>query len=471
MKLDIPNKILIEIGKIADTYEFIIYAVGGYVRDLLLNKECKDIDILVVGDGIKFANLVSKSLGNSDVVIYERFGTAMLNYGDTKYEFVGARKESYSPDSRNPDVFPGTLEDDLARRDFTINTFAISLNNKTYGQMIDLFKGLEDLGNGIIKTPLEPERTFSDDPLRMIRAIRFASTLRFKIDQTTFDGIKKSADRIKIISQERITDEIIKIIMSPKPSIGFKLLNESRLINLIFPEIAELAMTNAQNEEGIEYHHKNLFLHSLQVMDNLAGVSDNLWLRFAGLVHDIGKPKTRSFSKELGWSFHGHEEVGARMIPPIFKRMKLPFDKIEYIKKLVRLHLRPIALIDEDVTDSAVRRLLFEAADEIDDLMALCRADITSKNLEKVEQFKKNYEYLEKRIKEVEEKDRIRNFQPPVKGDEIMQMFGLTPGRMVGELKDSLTDAILDGIIPNEKESAIGYLANRYKEISKKISA
>jgi poly(A) polymerase len=471
MNIPIENKIILDIAEIANKFSYESYLVGGYVRDLFLKKDCTDIDILVVGNGIDLVKKIGKEFGINDIIVYERFGTAMIHYKGYKIEFVGARKESYNMNSRKPAVSPGTLNDDLARRDFTINALTISLNKNNLGDLIDIFNGMNDLEKGIIRTPLEPEKTFSDDPLRMIRAIRFSSTLGFKIDEITFEGIKNSAERIKIISQERITDEVIKILSSKKPSTGFKLLHESNLLPIILPEVSELNISNVVNieDEGKEYYHKNVFYHSLQVLDNVSLVSENLWLRVAALLHDIGKPKTRYFEKGIGWSFHGHDEIGSRMIGNIFKNFKFPLDKIEYVKKLVKLHLRPIALIDDGVTDSAVRRLLFEADTDVDDLMILCKADITSKNMEKVEQFKKNYEYVEKKMKEVEEKDRIRNFQPAIKGDEIMTLFNFQPGPVVGILKNALVDAILDGVIQNKREEALLFLNNFYNENKESI--
>ena len=468
MKIKLNNDLLKKIGSIADLGNYEIYVVGGYVRDLLLNKECKDIDILVVGNGIEFARLVAEKF-RKEVVVYERFRTALINIKDNKVEFVGARKESYRSNSRNPIVKQGTLDDDLARRDFTINALAVSLNTKSYGNVVDKFNGLTHLEKGLLRTPLNPETTFSDDPLRIIRAIRFATVLGFTIDPETFEGIKKSAERIKIITQERITDELLKILRSPKPSVGFKLLYDAGILKYIFPELLDLGITNflIDETEGKEYHHKNIFLHSLKVMDNIAEKSDNIWLRFAGLVHDIGKPRTRHFDKEAGWTFHGHDDVGARMMDSIFKKMRLPLDKLDYLKKLVRLHLRPIALVNENVTDSAIRRLIFEAGEDIFDLMTLCEADITSQNLLKVEKYRKNYEYVKQRINEVEEKDKIRAFQPPVRGDEIINLYNLQPGPVIGKLKTALTDAILDGIIPNEREEALKFLDNEYKKIQK----
>jgi poly(A) polymerase len=467
MKINLNNEILKKIGEIADDNKFQILVVGGFVRDLFLNKDCKDIDILVVGKGTDFARLVGNHF-KKEVVVYERFGTALINIGENKVEFVGARKESYRSNSRNPFVEPGTLDDDLARRDFTVNAMAISLNSNSYGELIDKFNGQSDLDQKIIRTPLDPEKTFSDDPLRIIRAIRFASTLGFEIYPETLEGIKKSAERIKIITQERITDELLKILNGPVPSVGFKILYDTGLLKLVFPELHELGITNflINEEEGKQYHHKDIFLHSLKVLDNISEKTDNVWLRFLGLVHDIGKPKSRYFDKEAGWTFHGHEDIGARMIEPIFKRMKLPLDKIEYVKKLVKLHLRPIALVDESVTDSAIRRLIFESGEDIFDLMTLCEADITSQNLLKVEKYRKNYEYVKQRINEVEEKDKIRSFQPPVRGDEIIQFYNLKPGPIIGKLKNALTDAILDGIIKNDRSEALIFLDNEFKKMN-----
>lgn len=465
MQVKPDNKLLEKIGEIADENNFEVYVVGGYVRDIILNKECKDIDILVIGSGIEFATLVAKNF-KKEIVVYEKFGTALVNFNDIKLEFVGARKESYRSESRNPIVTQGTLYEDIARRDFTINALAVSLNKKNLYNLIDQYTGLHDIESKIIRTPLEPDKTFSDDPLRMMRAVRFASTLGFTLFNETFEGIKKSAERIKIISQERITDELLKIIRSKKPSVGIKLLYDTGLLKFIFPELNELAVMNrAMTDGGKEHYHKDVFLHSIKVMDNIASQTDNIWLRFVGLVHDIGKPKTRRFDKVEGWTFHGHDDVGSRMVDNIFKKLKLPFDKIDYTKKLIRLHLRPIALVEESVTDSAIRRLIFEAGEEIFDLMLLCEADITSQSLLKVEAYRKNYDYIKKRIVEVEEKDHIRNFQPPVKGDEIMEIYGLTPGPKVGKLKNALTDAILDGIIKNDRAEALAFLENEYKKI------
>lgn len=444
-----------KIGKIADELGAETYVVGGYVRDLLLKRKSKDIDFVCVGSGIALAQKVAASLGPTvRVSVFKSFGTAQIVYDDLDLEFVGARKESYRQDSRKPIVEDGTLDDDQKRRDFTINALAISLNEKTYGELIDPFGGQEDMKKKIIRTPLDPKITFSDDPLRMMRAVRFASQLNYDIDADSFQAIIDQAERLKIVSQERITDELNKIILSPVPSYGFKLLFHSGLLKQFFPELVAL--------QGVEYvgnkAHKDNFFHTLQVLDNVAKVSDDLWLRWAAILHDIAKPATKRFDKVHGWTFHGHEDKGARMTPKIFKRLKLPLnDRMEFVQKLVRLHLRPIPL-SKEVTDSAIRRLLFDAGDDIDALMTLCRADITSKNYDKVSRFLKNFDLVEQRIAEVEAKDHIRNFQPPVTGDEIMKLYNLPPGRIIGEIKERIKDAILDGEIKNDKEEALALL-------------
>jgi len=439
----------------ADQLKVEAYVVGGYTRDILLKRPSKDIDFVCVGSGIRLAEQVAVSLGPKvNVAVFKNFGTAQIRFDDLDLEFVGARKESYRSDSRKPIVEDGTLEDDQRRRDFTINAMAICLNRKNFGDLIDPFDGQGDLKRKIIRTPLEPVDTFSDDPLRMMRAIRFASQLGFDIEADTFQAITNQAARLKIVSQERITDELNKIILSPTPSYGFKLLFHSGLLNQFFPELVAL--------HGVEYvgnrAHKDNFFHTLQVLDNVAKVSDDLWLRWAAILHDIAKPATKRYDKEHGFTFHGHEDRGARMTPGIFKRLKLPMnDRMSFVQNLVRLHLRPIPLAKE-VTDSAIRRLLFDAGDDIDALMILCRADITSKNLDKVNKFLKNFTAVEQKIAEVEQKDHIRNFQPPVTGDEIMQIFNIPPGRVIGEMKEQIKEAILEGEIKNDREEAMALL-------------
>ena len=457
----LQNRIFKEVCAVADALQVETYVVGGYVRDLILNRQSKDIDFVCVGSGILLAQKVAKTLGpNVKVSIFKSFGTAQIVYQDLELEFVGARKESYRSDSRKPVVEDGTLEDDQRRRDFTINAMAISLNAGTYGNLLDPFDGREDIKKKMIRTPLDPAVTFSDDPLRMMRAVRFASQLNFDIEATAFEAITNQAERLKIVSQERITDELNKIICSSVPSYGFKLLFHSGLLKQFFPELVAL--------HGVEYignrAHKDNFFHTLQVLDNVAKVSEDLWLRWAAILHDIAKPATKRYDKIHGWTFHGHEDRGARMTPGIFKRLKLPLnDRMEFVQNLVRLHLRPIPL-SKEVTDSAIRRLLFDAGDDIDALMMLCRADITSKNFEKVSRFLRNFDLVEQKIKEVEEKDHIRNFQPPVTGDEIMKLYNLPPGRIIGELKEQIKEAILDGVIKNDKEEAMALLQRIAKE-------
>lgn len=428
-----------------------VYVVGGFVRDVFLERNRKDIDIVVVGSGMDLAQKVAQKLRVKKVSLFKNFGTASFRYKDIDVEFVGARKESYLRDSRKPIIENGTLQDDQNRRDFTINAMGFSLQDHNFGELIDPFNGMEDLKNGILKTPLDPAITFSDDPLRMMRAIRFASQLDFKIESKCLRSILENADRLNIISSERIIDELNKIILSKTPSRGFKLLYSTQLLHQFFPEMVDL-----QGVETIQgKSHKDNFYHTLEVLDNVAENSDDLWLRWAAIMHDIAKPRTKRFNEKVGWTFHAHEDVGARMVPKIFMRLKLPLDvKMKYVQKLVRLHLRPISLVKGNVTDSAIRRLLFEAGDDVDDLMLLCNADITSKNEFKVKKFKNNFEIVRQKLLEVEEKDRIRNFQPPIGGDEIIRAFDLKPCQVIGDIKNEIKDAILEGIIPNEYQAA-----------------
>lgn len=444
------------------------YVIGGFVRDLLLERPSKDIDIVVVGNGMELAQAAGDKLRVKKVNLFKNFGTAQFNYKDLDVEFVGARKESYQRDSRKPIVEDGTLSDDQKRRDFTINALALDLRAETFGNLIDPFNGLADLEKGILRTPLDPDTTYSDDPLRMMRAIRFATQLDFQIEMSSLKSILENCQRLEIISQERIIDELNKIILADKPSRGFELLNSTKLLHQFFPEM--IALHGVETRDGRS--HKDNFYHTLEVLDNVALNSDNLWLRWGAILHDIAKPPTKRFDQQVGWTFHGHEELGARMVPKIFSRLKLPLDaKMKYVQKLVRLHLRPISLVKSNVTDSAIRRLLFEAGDDIDDLMTLCNADITSKNEFKVKKYKKNFELVVEKLKAVEEKDHVRNFQPPISGDLIMETFNLKPCGEIGTIKTRIKEAILEGEIPNDFETAKKLMLQIGEELGLKTNA
>ena len=467
MQEHIQHPIFKTLSHVADELQLETYVIGGFVRDIILNRPSKDIDIVCVGSGIELAKAVAEKLKIKQVSVFKNFGTAMINYQGWEVEFVGARKESYDRGSRKPLVENGTLEDDQNRRDFSINAMAICLNSERFGELVDPFHGLQDCENKILRTPLDPKITFSDDPLRMMRAIRFAAQLNFHIKEETYNALSSEKERITIISQERITDELNKIILSPVPSIGFKHLFDTGLLNYFFPEMVKLYGVDIRNGLG----HKDNFYHTLQVLDNICPNTNSLWLRWAAILHDIAKPPTKRFDPKHGWTFHGHEDRGARMVPEIFKKLRLPLDsKMKYVQKLVRLHLRPIALVKETVTDSAVRRLLFESGEDVDDLMTLCSADITTKNEKKLKRYKKNFILVEEKIKEVEEKDHLRNWQPPISGEDIMKTFGIGPSKEVGQLKTAIKEAILEGEISNNGTEARDFMLELGKKLGLTIT-
>ncbi|MBP3227473.1 MAG: HD domain-containing protein [Bacteroidaceae bacterium] len=463
LRQKLTGRVFETITATADSLGLECYVVGGYVRDLFLERPSGDIDVVVVGSGIEMARAFAKAMGRgAHLSVFRSFGTAQVKWRDTEVEFVGARRESYQRDSRKPIVEDGTLEDDQNRRDFTINALAVCLNADRLGELVDPFDGLLDLRDGIIATPLDPDITFSDDPLRMLRCVRFATQLRFVIEEETFEALERNRERIKIISGERIIGELNKIMACPQPSRGFVELHRCGLLELILPELSALDNVEVRNGRG----HKNNFYHTLEVLDNVAAASDNLYLRWAALLHDIGKPRCKRWEPPAGWTFHNHNIVGAKMVERVFRRLMLPLDgRMKYVRKLVDLHMRPIAIADDEVTDSAVRRLLFEAGDDIDDLMTLCEADITSKNEQRKRSFLANFKLVRRKLVEIEEKDRIRNFQPPVDGEEIMRRFGLPPSRPVGELKGALKDAILDGLVPNEHDAALAFIRAKAAEM------
>ncbi|MCH7972615.1 MAG: HD domain-containing protein [Bacteroidetes bacterium] len=441
-------------SNIADEVGVELYIVGGFVRDIFLKRTSDEIDFLIVGKENNFVKKFAKKLNVKKINIYKNYGTAQFKFNSLKLEFVNSRKESYNIENRNPKVINGTFEDDIARRDFTINTLAVSLNQNNFGELVDTYNGFQDIEDKIIKTPLDPNKTFGDDPLRIMRAFRFASTLGFDVDEKIIEAAKLNKERIKIVSQERIKDEFLKILSSPKPSIGLKLLQRSEVMSIIFPQISKLEGVDQRKD----FHHKEVFLHTCTVVDNISGNTDDVWLRFAALVHDIAKPQTKKFVDGTGWTFHGHEDIGARMMNKIFHDLKLPLSKLNYVKKLVRLHLRPIALAKDEVTDSAIRRFIVEADEDLNDLITLCRADITSKNPQKVSKYLGNYDRVMKKVLEVQEKDKLRAFQSPVRGEEIMKVCNLKPSKKVGKIKKAIEEAILDGIIANNYDEAYNYL-------------
>ncbi|WP_175636550.1 CCA tRNA nucleotidyltransferase [Pedobacter ghigonis] len=461
MQQHLQNPIFKTLSSIADKHNTEAYVIGGFFCDIFLNRPSKDIDVVVVGSGIEYAEAVGRKL-NTKVAVFKNFGTANIKYQDLEVEFVGARKESYRSDSRKPIVEDGTLADDQLRRDFTINALAINLNAGNFGELLDPFNGMEDLENKLIRTPLDPEITFSDDPLRMMRAIRFATQLNFSIDEAALNAIKTQKQRISIVSKERITDEMNKIILSPKPSIGFKHLFDTGLLQIIFPQMAQLYGVEIIKGKG----HKDNFYHTLEVLDNICVDTDDLWLRWAAILHDIAKPATKRFEEGHGWTFHGHEDRGARMVPKIFAQLKLPLnEKMKYVQKLVQLHLRPIVLAQETVTDSAVRRLLFDAGEEIESLMLLCNADVTTKNEYKKTKYRNNFELVKQKLKDVEERDKIRNWQPPISGNDIMETFGLSAGKEVGLIKNAIREAILEGDITNDYNEAFNFMLDQAKQM------
>lgn len=461
MKQHLKLPVFAKLAELAEQSQTEIYVIGGFVRDIFLERPSKDIDILVLGNGVEFAEKAGARL-KTKVAVFRNFGTAMLRHGDLEVEFVGARKESYRSDSRKPIVENGTLEDDQRRRDFTINAMALSLNQDSFGELVDPFNGLHDLEHKLIRTPLDPAETFSDDPLRMMRAVRFATQLNFSIDEAALEAVRKNKDRIRIVSKERITDELNKIVLSDKPSIGFNYLFDTGLLHLIFPQMT--ALYGVETIRGKS--HKDNFYHTLQVLDNIAETTTDLWLRWAAILHDIAKPQTKRFDETHGWTFHGHEEKGARMVPKIFAQLKLPLnDRMKFVQKLVQLHLRPIVLAQDTVTDSAVRRLLFEAGDDIESLMKLCHADVTTKNEYKVRKYRQNFELVKQKLRDVEERDQIRNWQPPVTGNDIMEAFGLSEGREVGVIKNLIREAILEGEIRNSRDEAWDFMIHKGIEL------